>query len=49
MQGWESADDDRLLGAAARDADAFSVFYRRYERRRVAVDRAGVPADPRCR
>jgi RNA polymerase sigma factor (sigma-70 family) len=32
MTGWESADDDRLLGAAAGDVDAFAAFYRRYER-----------------
>src|SRR5437764_8557783 len=32
MPGWEFADDDRLLAAAADDASAFTAFYRRYER-----------------
>ncbi len=36
MGSWESQSDDRLLAAAARDADAFAAFYRRYERAMLA-------------
>lgn len=32
MSLWESESDERLLGAAVRDSQAFSAFYRRYER-----------------
>ncbi|HET8977768.1 MAG TPA: RNA polymerase sigma factor [Solirubrobacteraceae bacterium] len=32
MRRWESENDDEVLAAAAEEADAFAVFYRRYER-----------------
>jgi RNA polymerase sigma-70 factor (ECF subfamily) len=32
MAAWESENDERLLLSAADDAEAFTVFYRRYER-----------------
>jgi RNA polymerase sigma-70 factor (ECF subfamily) len=36
MGRWDEVSDDRLLGAAPREADAFAAFYRRYERATLA-------------
>jgi RNA polymerase sigma-70 factor (ECF subfamily) len=45
MPRWESESDDRVLAAAADDAEAFTAFYRRYERPMLAffMRRTGDP------